>query len=104
MSNSHPSKSFNKKFFHDFVELSPEHQAEILKLEGLLLDTDIEGDSIVRLYYIAGFFVEEFLDKEKLNIQFILPYKRGFRIHSFLAQPETPALGKNFLQTYPYHN
>lgn len=104
MSNSQLSKSFNRKFFHDFVELSPEHQAEILKTEGVLLDTELDGNSLVRLYYLAGFFVEEILDNTSLELQFILPYKRGFRIASYLLQQDSPALGISFLQNYPYHN
>lgn len=104
MNKSSVSKSFNRKSFHDFVELSPAHQAEVLRTEAQLLDTEVDGNSLVNLYYLSGFFVEEILHKTTLELQFILPYKRGFRIRNYLLDQNGNMLGQNYIQHYPYHN
>lgn len=68
----------------DFARLSKTQQITMLAQEAVLLDLDSEKAIITRLYFIDGFFVEEVFNRDLNEIVDIIPYRKGFRIKSFL--------------------
>lgn len=74
----------NLKSFHDFNKLSITEKKELLSAEGIFLDLESEDDLVTRLYFLNGFFVEEVFSRSKNEIVELIPYKKGFKIESYL--------------------
>lgn len=71
-----------RRFFR-FIRLGFEEKLKALELGGTLLDTDVEGTNIVKLYFLHGFFVEQ-IESVCGTITELIPYKNGYRIYNFL--------------------
>ena len=95
---------FSAQSFHSFIKFNPERQAEILRANGLLLDTEFERDSIVNLYFISGFFVEEILDKNTRELQFVLPFRHGFKIQNYVKYRSFFSKENKVILDFPYCN
>lgn len=95
---------FNAQSFQSFVKFSPERQSEILKTTGLLLDTDFEHDSIVNLYFLSGFFVEEIVDKTTRELKFVLPFKHGFKIQNYVKYRSFFSRENKVMLDFPHCN
>jgi hypothetical protein len=74
----------NLQLFYAFVKSGPISQHQALLNKGVLLDSDNEGAHLVNLYYLDGFFVEETICNRHNSVVNILPYKRGYKLKSFL--------------------
>lgn len=95
---------FNRQSFQEFVKFKPERQSEVLKSTGLLLDTDFEQDTIVNLYFLSGFFVEEIIDKKTRKLQFVLPFKHGFKIQNYVKYRSFFSKENKVVLDFPYCN
>lgn len=69
--------------FFEFNRLPLGRKLAILQDIGVLLDTDVDKERVVKLYFLYGFFVEriESLTGEHLEL---IPYKNGYRVYNFL--------------------
>lgn len=95
---------FNSESFNSFVKYAPKTQSDILKKTGLLLDTDFEKDTIVNLYFLSGFFVEEIIDKNTRELQFVLPFKQGFKIRNYVKYRSFFSKENKVILDFPYCN
>lgn len=78
----HPQ--LNLQSFYDFAKMSKEDQCSLILKNGMFLDADIEKDSLVKLYFLNGFFVEEVVSLHEDKVIDIIPYKQGYRLESYL--------------------
>jgi hypothetical protein len=69
--------------FNSFVKLAMNEQALLLEEKGLKLDTEFDDNQVINLYFLNGFFVEE-IRSACNKIVAILPYKRGYKLETFL--------------------
>jgi hypothetical protein len=74
----------NANAFYTFIKLNKSEQAKILRDCALKLDTENDGDDVVNLYYLNGFFVEEIISGTGNNDVTFLPFKRGYKLEKFL--------------------
>lgn len=84
--NIHPE--INQKDFLDFIKLSQINQAGLLKATGVKLDSDIENDKRVNLFYLGGFFVEEIRAISDNSLLEIIPFKNGYRLENYVEVKE----------------
>ena len=68
----------------EFIKLSVEEQVCSLRKAACLLDTDKSLPLEFNLYYLNGYFVEELIDRSKEQIIEIIPFKQGYRLHSYM--------------------
>lgn len=73
------------KSFFDFIKLNKTEQGKLLIERGIFLDMDNEKDTITRLYFLDGFFVEEIICKNNSEVVELIPFKQGYKIESFLG-------------------
>jgi len=71
--------------FYDFVKLNIHEQSELLLEEGVILDLDSDYDTLTRLYFLDGFFVEEIICKRTNEVLEVIPYKQGYKLKSFMG-------------------
>lgn len=71
------------KHFYSFLKRPVSQQTELLRTEGILLDTDIEKDYLINLYYIKGFFVEETFSISQKRVIENIPFKQGYRFQNY---------------------
>jgi hypothetical protein len=74
----------NPKGLYNFLRTSTTGQTEILRNQGILLDTDIEKDLLINLYFIDGFFVEETFSLSERRVIENIPFKQGYRMQNYL--------------------
>lgn len=48
------------------------------------MDSDVEKERRVNLFYLNGFFVEEILNKITSEIEEIIPFKSGYKLDYYL--------------------
>lgn len=84
----------------EFLSLSLTQKSKSLRSNGTLLDSDLEKNQVVRLYYYAGFFVEEFLCEKTEKVLSIVPYKNGFKVSHYL-KGQYSLIEKNLLLSQP---
>ena len=70
--------------FYGFVKSSKDEKIRQLLNKGILMDTDIEKDTKISLYYLEGFFVELSTSVKSKQITDIVPFKRGYRVQNYL--------------------
>lgn len=83
----------NLKSFYDFARLNKSQQTVILNQHGLFLDADLENDTLTRLYFLKGFFVEVIFSKKLNTVVDMIPYKQGYKLERFInvkTKPFTP--------------
>lgn len=76
----------NTESFYNFVKLDQIQKLRLLKEQGIFLDSDNEKDTITKLYFLNGFFVEEILSRKDQEIVDIIPYKQGYKIENYLKE------------------
>lgn len=69
-----------------FLQLSTKERVSQLHQKGLLLDSDVEKESRVNLYYLNGFFVEEIQNSITSEVEDLIPYKSGYRLKTYLQR------------------
>jgi hypothetical protein len=74
----------NPKGLYNFLKTSISGQTEILRNHGILLDTDIEKDILINLYFIDGFFVEETFSISEKRVIENIPFKQGYRMQNYV--------------------
>lgn len=84
----------------EFVKLNTIQKVELLTQEAVLLDLDTEKNTITRLYFYRGFFVEEVFCRNLNEITDIIPYKQGFRIKSYLKSESSALSDRPFYFQY----
>lgn len=70
--------------FFRFNQLTLDQKLSQLNQMGILLDTDVDGDKLVKLYFIQGFFVEQIVCRHTGAHIELIPYKNGYRVYNFL--------------------
>lgn len=80
--NSFPKVNIDA--FYGFLKLEKQKQADVLKHKAIKLDSDVDGNQVIHLYFIDGFFVEEIRSCNTGTLISILPYKTGYRLAIFL--------------------
>ncbi len=78
----HPQ--LNLQSFYDFAKMSRGEQCSLIEQNAMFLDADIEKDSLIKLYFLNGFFVEEIVSLHEDKILDVIPYKQGYRLESYL--------------------
>jgi hypothetical protein len=76
--------TLNIESFNFFVKLSKSEQTVMLKEKGIFLDLDSEKNTLTKLYFLNGFFVEEVISRKQNIVIDIIPYKQGYRIENYL--------------------
>ncbi len=87
--------TLNLQSFYDFVRLNMHQQSRLLLAEGIILDQDNDYDTLTRLYFLDGFFVEEIVCKSTNELTDIIPYKQGYKLKSFMGIKRYPAGPEN---------
>ena len=67
-----------------FLQLNVKERISLLHQKGLLLDSDVEKECRVNLYYLNGFFVEEIQNSISTEVEDIIPYISGYRLKTYL--------------------
>lgn len=70
----------------NFLQLSTKERVSLLHQKGLLLDSDVEKESRINLYYLNGFFVEEIQNSINSEVEDLIPYKSGYRLKTYLQR------------------
>ena len=65
--------------FSRFNRLPTAEKLAQLISRGLLIDTDLDGDKIIKLYFLDGFFVEKIETLSQEHVE-LIPYRSGYRI------------------------
>lgn len=68
----------------NFLQLNFKERISQLHQKGLLLDSDVEKESRVNLFYLNGFFVEEIQNSISAEVEDLIPYKSGYRLKTYL--------------------
>lgn len=63
----------------DFIRLSLSEQCKILKQLGIFLESYQDKETLVKIYYVSGFFVEVTISKPELEKIEIIPYRNGYK-------------------------
>ena len=84
----------------EFVKLNKMQKITRLTQEAVLLDLDTEKETITRLYFYKGFFVEEVFCRNLNEIVDIIPYKQGFRIKDYLKSESCALTDRPFYFQY----
>lgn len=64
----------------EFAKLKPSQKEEIIHTKAMLIESYVEKDIRVTLYYMPSFFIEVSTCL-KLNVVLdVIPYRRGFKI------------------------
>lgn len=69
-----------------FLQLNSKERISLLHQKGLLIDSDVEKESRVNLYYLNGFFVEEIQTSSSTEVDDIIPYISGYRLKTYLQR------------------
>lgn len=69
-----------------FLQLNTKERVSLLHQKGLLIDSYVEKESRVNLYYLNGFFVEEIQNSNSTEVQDLIPYKSGYRLKTYLQR------------------
>ena len=77
-----------------FLHLNTNEKVSLLHQKGLLLDSDVEKESRVNLFYINGFFVEEILNRITSEIEDLIPYKSGYKLETYLHRSKYDDFGE----------
>ena len=85
----------NLQSFYTFAKLNKQQQLKLLKQKGIYLDHDCEKDTIIKLYFLQGFFVEEIISLTTNKVIYIIPYKQGYKIESFMDRKKESFSEKN---------
>lgn len=76
----------NSQAFYDFAKLSKIRQIELLRGYGTFLDQDADEDTVTRLYFLHGFFVEEIVSEKNNEVMELIPYKQGYKLDNYLNE------------------
>lgn len=68
---------------YNFVKLSLEEKAELIKKKGVFLENLGDGGNEINLYYLQGFFVEVEVNKLQNFIVDITPFKQGYKANKY---------------------
>jgi hypothetical protein len=63
---------------YDYAKLSAEEKEELLKNQALFVDQYNEGDVLIQIYFLNGFFVEVTIKNGKVTDN--IPYQRGYKM------------------------
>jgi hypothetical protein len=74
--------NLNIHCFYRFARMNNIAQEQILQHHAHLIDTDLLKDTVINVYYLKGFFVEETRSADKNEVLDIVPFKRGYRINN----------------------
>lgn len=96
MNKSTSIKEIDIRSFYKFIRLNKEEQGRLLTERGMFLDLDDEEETMTRLYFLDGFFVEEVFCKNTNQVIEMIPFKRGYRLESFLGQRHALVQGGPF--------
>ena len=64
---------------YDYAKLSEGEKEELLKNQALFVEQYTDGDVLIQIYFLNGFFVEVTIKKGKVTDN--IPYKRGYKIN-----------------------
>ena len=64
---------------YDYAKLPGAEKELLLREEGLFLEKYSDGNNIVFVYYLDGFFIE--LTTKEGNIIDLIPFKRGYKLN-----------------------
>ena len=68
---------------HNFVKLSLDEKAELIKKKGVFLENFGDAGNEINLYYLQGFFVEVEVNKLQNLVVDIIPFRQGYKINKY---------------------
>ena len=86
--------TLNLQSFYSFVKLDKTEQVRLLKETGILLDFYNEKNTLTKVYYLQGFFVEVIISCNLDIAVELIPYKQGYKLASFTGS-KGPAARKD---------
>jgi hypothetical protein len=85
----------NLKSFFDFAKLDLAKKTELLTTKGTFLDLDSEKNTLTKLYFLNGFFVEEVICRKLNKTVDVIPFKQGYRIENYIQLKTFSTSGSN---------
>ncbi|MCE3260784.1 MAG: hypothetical protein K0S12_2425 [Bacteroidetes bacterium] len=67
----------------EFAKLDIPAQCAILKQLGIFLESYTDKISLVKVYYVCGFFVEVIVSQPELEQIEIIPYRNGYKVDQY---------------------
>lgn len=64
----------------EFAKLKPSQKEELIHTKAMLIESYVEKDIRITLYYMPSFFIEVNTSVKKNKVIDIIPYRRGFKI------------------------
>ena len=64
---------------YDYAKLSEGEKEELLKNQALFVDQYNDGDVLIQIYFLNGFFIEVTIRNGKVTDN--IPYQRGYKIN-----------------------
>lgn len=69
---------------YDYAKLSEGEKEELLKNQALFVDQYNDGDVLIQIYFLNGFFIEVTIRNGKITDH--IPYQRGYKINKSISK------------------
>jgi hypothetical protein len=71
---------------YTFAKLNMNEREEMIQKQGVFLESWIDNDNLINLFYVDGFFVEIALNPLRNEPVSIIPFKRGYNVKTYHKQ------------------